>query len=281
MSELNPFLLSQASVAYREGDGMHIAMNGINLGLCPGEFVAVVGASGSGKSTLLKVFAGLLPLSRGQRAAGWLEGGRTAAVLQNPDAQLLGETVEEDIRFSLEQAEVPLERREAELAAILDECRLAGLEKRPLRRLSSGQKQLAAVAGALAANARLLLFDEATAFLDQGEADRLLRLARTLCRGERSVVWVTQKPEEAAQADRIFALEAGTAIFDGPPSAFFYPGAGEESLCESMGLQAPHPVRLARALAARGIRLAPPPLTAESFLLSLQELKSSGQAGGW
>lgn len=281
MSEPHPFRLCQASVAYRKGEGgVHLAMDGVTLRVNPGDFVAVVGANGSGKSTLIRVLAGLLPLSKGERTEGWLTGRRYAAVLQNPDAQLLGETAEEDIRFSLELAGVPAQNRAAELAAVLKECGLSGLEQRPLRRLSSGQKQLAAVAGALAAHAGLLLFDEATAFLDSAESERLLRLARSLCGPERAVVWVTQKPEEAARADRVWALQAGKAVFDGPPAAFFYPGDGDESVCGRLGLAEPYPVRLARGLQARGITLKPPPLTSEAFLERLRELRTGGIGRG-
>ncbi|WP_058304208.1 energy-coupling factor ABC transporter ATP-binding protein [Gorillibacterium timonense] len=279
MKDPNPLLLNKASVAFRNGTGIQLALDGVNLQLVPGEFVALIGTNGSGKSTLLKVLAGLLPLSSGELDFGWSKACRKAIVLQNPEAQLLGETVEEDLRFSLEQADVPADCREAKLMNLLRQCGLTGLEKQPLRSLSSGQKQLAAIAGGLALDARLLLFDEVTAYLDPLEAKRVLHLASALCAEGRTVVWSTQNPVEAVEAKRVISLRGGAVNDDGTAVDFFYGRNGVESASEQLGLQAPHPVLLALALADRGIYLTPPPLTVDAFMERLAEWKSGRKNG--
>lgn len=271
MIETKPLVVERASVAFREGDGVRLALDGASLQLSQGERVAVIGGNGSGKSTLLKVLAGLIPLSRGTLAAGWTEGCRKAIVLQNAETQLLGETIEEDLLFSLEQAATPLEKMEEMVEELLRSCNLAGLEKLPLHFLSSGQKQLAAIAGSLATGAKLLLFDEAAAHLESGEAERMMALTRSWSDEGRTVVWITQDPREAAAMERVIALRAGSVFYDGTAAGFFYGENGSVSPCEQLGLEAPYPVQLAHALAERGVRLTPPPLSAETFLAGLTE----------
>ncbi|MEO3944801.1 ATP-binding cassette domain-containing protein [Gorillibacterium sp. CAU 1737] len=281
--ETNPHELIRASVAYREGTGLRIALNELSVSLNPGEFLALVGQNGSGKSTLLQVLARMLPLSRGELRVGWLEGSRVGIVLQNPEVQLLGETLVEDLTFSLEQAGCPRESHAERIRSITERVGLRGLEKKPLRSLSSGQQQLAAVAGSLALDAKLLLFDEVTSHLDSTEAERIFALAQSLSREGHAIVWSTQVAEEAARADRLLALASGVKLYEGTPEGFYYGWDGASAPVEQAGVSMPYAVQLARALMNQGVRLSASPLTVEELAACLtdqgmEQLQEEGNA---
>jgi energy-coupling factor transport system ATP-binding protein len=293
--------LASAYVAFRTETGVKPVLTDLNLSISAGEWLAVVGRNGSGKSTLLRVLSGLLPLSKGEVARNADAERAMALVLQNPEAQLVGETVREDLYFSLENAGAnPAEM--AKLAQVaLERVGLAAYLDAPVNGLSHGQKQLLAVAGGLALHARVLLFDEASAMLDPASAQQLFHAIKELQQKGTTVVWVTQQMDELYLADRVLAMDQGGQVFLGTPQEFFYNdasrsriGLGEEpssesahaanaafselsakhselfnkhyvsskvSPCERLGLQTPYAVQTALQLSARGIVLDPLPLT--------------------
>lgn len=238
--------LRDVSVAFRSGDGVRTVLRDLQLTLSAGEWVALVGRNGSGKSTLARVLAGLLPVSKGEM----ISRGRAAIVFQQPEAQIIGETVYEDVSFGLENLAVPTEQMPGRVQAALTAVGLDKPAEAPVHPLSGGQKQLLAVAGNLVLEPALLVFDEATSMLDPSSRHRLLHLSRRLAQEGACIVWVTQWMEELAFADRVVALADGTVVFDGPPDAFFYEGA-----CEALGFDPPYAVRAALALAQAGIDL--------------------------
>jgi energy-coupling factor transport system ATP-binding protein len=270
--------LGEVSVAFAGAEGIHTVLQELEVQVERGEWLAVVGRNGSGKSTLGRVLAGLLPVSRGtvERAEG-----RVQLVFQNPDAQIVGETVWEDVSFGLENLAVPPQEMPERVEAAL---RLVGLlHKRDadVATLSGGQKQLLAVAGCLAMEAETLVFDEATSMLDPESRARLLQVAGELHRAGRTVIWITQWMEEVSHAQRVLALEAGRAVFDGTPEAFFYGeqvrtgASGEGSSakflserrtpCEHLDFAAPYVVQVARELERRGVALRTRPLLPEQL----------------
>lgn len=267
--------LASAYVAFRTETGVKPVLTDLNVSISAGEWLAVVGRNGSGKSTLLRVLSGLLPLSKGEVTRS-LEAERAMAlVLQNPEAQLVGETVREDLYFSLENAGANPAGM-AELAqAALERVGLAAYLDAPVNGLSHGQKQLLAVAGGLVLHARLLLFDEASAMLDPASAQQLFYAIKELQQEGTTVVWVTQQMDELYLADRVLAMDQGRQVFLGTPREFFYRelfnkhselsnkhhANSEGSPCERLGLQTPYAVQTAVQLAARGIVLDPLPLT--------------------
>jgi energy-coupling factor transport system ATP-binding protein len=247
--------LRGVTVAFRTADGVRRVLEEIDLALYAGEFVALVGANGSGKSTLARVIAGLSAVSRGQTEGE----GRGAIVFQHPEAQIVGETVYEDVCFGLENLAVPTAEMPHRARAALDRVGLRRPPDQPVASLSGGQKQLLAAAGNLVLEPRLLVFDESTSMLDPAGRQRLLLAARALADGGTCVVWVTQWMDEAAQADRVVALAQGRVVFDGSPAAFFYGGE-----CMRLGFEPPYVVRAAQALRQRGIEVGQP-LTAEAL----------------
>jgi energy-coupling factor transport system ATP-binding protein len=167
----------------------------------------LIGSNGSGKSTLLRLIAGLLSPERGRIDTPL----RPALVFQNPDHQLLMPTCGTDLRLGLPQA---LDHRQAteRVEALLRQVGLQGMAQRPIHTLSGGQKQRLAIAGALGAEATLLLLDEPTALLDPDSQADVLALIRSLCdRQPRplTALWVTHRLEELHHADGAARMELG------------------------------------------------------------------------
>jgi energy-coupling factor transport system ATP-binding protein len=240
--------LERAAVAFRTPQGVRKALGETTLHIKRGEWIALVGRNGSGKSTLAKVMAGLCPLSRGQLTVR--QGARVRLVLQNPDAQIVGETVREDISFGLENEAVDTSLMDGKVRAALELVGLQAAPERPTRELSGGQKQLLAVAGCLALEADVLIFDEATSMLDPLSRQYLLGVVSSLHRSGTTIVWVTQLLEEAAYASRVVALDGSGVAYDGDSRGFFYERAMPERQgpCERLGFEPPFAVRVAKRL---------------------------------
>jgi energy-coupling factor transport system ATP-binding protein len=258
--------LEQAAVAFRTPQGVRMALGETTLQVRRGEWVALVGRNGSGKSTLAKLLAGLCPLSRGQLTVR--PGTRVRLVLQNPDAQIVGETVREDIGFGLENDAVDPILMEEKVRAALELVGLQVAPEHPTSELSGGQKQLLAVAGCLALEADVLVCDEVTSMLDPLARQRLLAVVDALHRSGTTVIWVTQLLEEAAYASRVVALGSGGVAYDGDSRGFFYDCGtpGQPGPCERLGFQPPFAVQVAKRLFRHGHSL--PALPIASYELS-------------
>ncbi|KEO82467.1 ATP-binding cassette domain-containing protein [Tumebacillus flagellatus] len=243
-------------------DGIRFVLRDLDLEVRRGDWVAVVGRNGSGKSTLGRVLAGLLPVSRGtlERSAGLVQ-----LVFQTPDAQIVGETVWEDVCFGLENLAVPPDEMPARAEEALLTVGLLEKKHANVSTLSGGQKQLLAVAGCLAMKADVLVFDEATSMLDPESRARLLDVAARLHQAGQTVIWITQWMDEVARAQRVVALEVGRVVFEGAPEVFFYGREGSEGQtpCDSLGFAPPYVVQVARALERRGVALRKRPLLPE------------------
>lgn len=245
----------------------------LDLAVRQGEWLAVVGRNGCGKSVLARLLAGLDGRYDGEirRSA---EGTAVGLVMQNPEAQLVGETVWEDMIFGLECRGVDAGEIPRQAKTALEEAGLAGLEERPVRSLSGGQKQLLALAGALAAGPLVLVADEATSMLDPGARERFLHILRQLHRQGTAIVMITQLLEETAYADRLVALAAGRMVYDGDVRPFFYGEAlGEpHTPCQGTGLLPPYTVEVVRELQTRGLLLAERPLTPQELEKAVAQL---------
>ncbi|MFZ5597018.1 MAG: energy-coupling factor transporter ATPase [Bacillota bacterium] len=268
-----------ASYSYPGSSGRAYAMQGINITVRRGGFTAVMGANGSGKTTLARHINGLLLPTSGEIIFDGLNTRdpanifeirrRVGFVFQNPDNQLVGATVEEDLAFGPENAGLdPSVIRESVAFAM----RAAGIEhlaKRPPQALSGGQKQLVAIAGALAMKAECLVLDEPTAMIGP-EGKRLVTgLLKEISSGLGiTVILITHFPEEAVLADRVLVMDGGRIVMDGPPSEVFKSG----SLLEETGLELPGPEELARRLRRRGVALPDPVLTVDELVDGLCRL---------
>lgn len=263
---------------YRVEGGAEIAaVRGVDLTIARGEFVALIGPNGSGKSTLARHFnALLLPTSGGVWIDGrsttdsanlWEVRRRVSMVFQNPENQLVASTVEEDVAFGPENWGLP----PAEIQQRVDRALAAvGLESQrtvPPQMLSGGQKQLLAVAGALAARPACIVFDEPTSMLDpRGQRQVMETIRRLNAEEELTVVLITQSMEEAAAAQRILAMHHGQIVIDGPPHDTFERGGQLAAL----GLGLPPMAEIADRLRRRGIPLPDGLLDIEALARALE-----------
>jgi biotin transport system ATP-binding protein len=202
------------------------AVSGIDLDVYEGECLLIAGANGSGKTLLMRMLAGLAEpsggeiLLRGKRLASQalLLRRSVGLVFQDADAQLIGETVEEDIRFGPENLKLP----EAETAARLEEClealELSGKRDFPPRRLSGGEKRRLAVAGVLAMGCEAVIMDEPFANLDWPGVVQVLTIIRDLKARGKTVIILTHELEKVlAFADTLVILSGGKIRAQGTP----------------------------------------------------------------
>lgn len=237
------------------------ALNGVNLSVPAGQWVAVVGHNGSGKSTLAKNILGLLEPEAGTiDVAGmrltaetvWDIRAQVGIVFQNPDNQFVGATVADDVAFSLENRAVPraemLQRVDDALAAV----GMSDFKNREPAHLSGGQKQRVAIAGVVAQQPQILILDEATSMLDPAGRRDVMALIHTLKRQlNLTVLSITHDLEEAARADQVVVLDDGQVVRAGTPEAIFAHG----SQVEEWGLDVPFSEDLKERLAAAGLTM--------------------------
>ncbi|WP_438449048.1 ATP-binding cassette domain-containing protein [Gorillibacterium sp. sgz5001074] len=242
-------------------------LEGLSMEVQSGEWLAVAGRNGSGKSVLGKLLAGLEGRYTGTiLRAPMGETKQVRWVMQNPEAQLIGETVLEDVRFGLENRGCSPEQCRSDAEYALSLSGLNGLEDKPVRQLSGGQKQLLALAGAIAMKPAVLIADEITSMLDPASRARIMSVLHDLKQEGTAVVMITQLLEETVHCDRIIALDQGRIGYDGTPSGFYYEGTGgDPAACERMGMLPPYTVRLAKELQKRGIRIQGDPMTPEEW----------------
>jgi energy-coupling factor transporter ATP-binding protein EcfA2 len=272
---LNLLRLTNVSVfGDHDPDSAKPLLDGVTLTISPGERLNLVGVNGSGKSTLARLIAGMY--------SGWKGGvmergfaGQAAApiVLQRPESQLFGETPREEVQFALEWRQVPHEQVGARVKQALEAVGLLPYADAGWASLSGGQKQLAAIAAAVASESPLIVFDEATSMLDEINRLKVLKLADTLQRKGTAVVWVTQRLDELKPDDRTIALAEGKIRFDGDGRSFLYGQYGETSPCELCGLRLPYMATLALAWRSAGLLSDPLPVTDEEW----QEVLGDGQ----
>ena len=237
------------------------ALNGVNLSVPAGQWVAVVGHNGSGKSTLAKNILGLLePESGTIDVAGmrltaetvWDIRAQVGIVFQNPDNQFVGATVADDVAFGLENRAVPraemLQRVDDALAAV----GMSDFKNREPAHLSGGQKQRVAIAGVVAQRPQILILDEATSMLDPAGRRDVMALIHTLKRQlNLTVLSITHDLEEAARADQVVVLDDGQVVRTGTPEAIFAHG----SQVAEWGLDVPFSEDLKERLAAAGLTM--------------------------
>lgn len=253
--------------SYEYEDSETLALKNVSIEIKAGELVAILGHNGCGKSTLVKHFNALLPLQRGELSVAGMdvrdgdmlyELRRTCGMLfQNPDNQFVSSLVEEDVAFGLENYEVPAEEIPARVRRALSAVGMDGYEKRAPHMLSGGQKQRVALAGVLAMEPDILVFDEATAMLDPEGRREVLDMIQKLHREGRTIVMISHYVEEAVFADRVYLIHDGEVLSSGTPREMLT----DPELMARTGLIPPMPVRLYCDLQEAGVRLARCPLT--------------------
>ncbi len=224
-------------VTFRYTDDTPAALSELDLAVVPGEVVALVGGNGSGKSTLARLANGLLTplcgevsvggLSTADHARRWEIHALVGLLFQDPEDQIVGATVEDDIAFGLENVGVPREDMLRRVARMLSAVGLDGEEATEPHLLSGGQKQRLALAGVLVLEPSVLVLDEPTSMLDPAGRTEVMSAVRTLASTGVAVVMITQHMEETLSADRLIALKAGEIGWAGSPRDFFLSGAYE------------------------------------------------------
>lgn len=256
-----------------------VVLDGIDLRVGKGSFVALLGHNGSGKSTLAKHFNAMLLPTGGKILVLDMDTAdepltyevrRTVGmVLQNPDNQMVSTIVEEDVAFGPENLGVPPEecRRRVD-----DALRTVGMYHYRLHaphKLSGGQKQRVAIAGILAMQPECLVLDEPTAMLDpQGRREVLDTIARLNRERGMTVVLITHYMEEAVRADRVVVMEDGRILMDGTPRDVF----SQVDALRAVELDVPQPTELADRLRRQGVPLPAGILTAEECAEALSML---------
>ena len=252
-----------------------------------GEWTALLGCNGCGKSTLVRLMNGLLPLQDGNLSVNGINAGNPAnkwelcrtcgMVFQNPDNQFVSSVLEEDIAFGLENAQVPEREVTSKVKAALELVGLEGYEKRSPSSLSGGQKQRAALAGVLALNPKILIFDEATSMLDPKGRREVLAEMKKLRDCGKTVVMITHDVEEAVLADQVILMGRPNEQKD--PNTVLAQGSVREILTDSRlliqaGIVPPMAVRMYEDLKLAGIELNRCPLTKEELAEALCRWKS-------
>ncbi|MCC2258077.1 energy-coupling factor transporter ATPase [Intestinimonas aquisgranensis] len=256
-----------------------VVLDGVDLNIRSGSFVAVLGHNGSGKSTLAKhMNAILLPTGGTVYVDGidtadedrLLDIRRTVGmVFQNPDNQIVANVVEEDVAFAPENLGVPPEEIRQRVDDALKTVGMYEFREHAPHLLSGGQKQRVAIAGVLAMAPRCIVLDEPTAMLDpvgrREVMDTIKKLNRT---AGVTVVLITHHMDEAAQADRLVVMSKGKVVADGTPKEVF---SHVEAL-KSVGLTVPETVELCWTLRRDGLDLPLDALSDEECAQALYDL---------
>ena len=254
----------------REDQPDLLALDGVNLEIEQGSFVAVLGHNGSGKSTLAKHINAILLPTRGQvRVAGMdtreedkLFDIREKAgmVFQNPDNQIVANVVEEDVAFAPENLGVPSAEIRKRVDDALEAVGMTQFVKHAPHLLSGGQKQRIATAGVLAMKPECIVLDEATAMLDPIGRREVLAAVEKLNREQGiTVVLITHHMNEAEHADRVIVMNDGLVVMDGKPREVFT----RKKELEDIGLAVPDTVSLLFSLREAGMDVPVDAITVE------------------
>lgn len=261
---------------YQAFQGEILALNGINLEIQKGDFVAIIGHNGSGKSTLAKHLNALLLPSSGivivngmdtcDKNKLWEIRQQVGMVFQNPDNQLIATTVEEDVAFGPENLGIEPQKIRALVDGALLSVDMDSFCTRAPHLLSGGQKQRVAIAGIIAMRPNILVLDEPTAMLDPIGRKEVMETVLRLNREEGlTIVHITHFMEEAAYANRVIVMEEGKIVLDGTPREIF----SKVERLKELRLDVPAMTELSDILSKEGMMLSPGILTVEEMVVAL------------
>ena len=255
------------------------AIDGVDVDIKKGDFVAVLGHNGSGKSTLAKHVNGLLLPTEGTVWVGdmdtrdeehiWDVRKTAGMVFQNPDNQIIGNIVEQDVGFGPENIGVPTEEIWKRVEESLKAVGMTAYRLQSPNKLSGGQKQRVAIAGVMAMKPECIILDEPTAMLDPNGRREVIRTIHELNRAEGiTVLLITHYMEEAIEADRIIVMDDGRIVMDGQPREIF----SRVKELKSHGLDVPQVTELAWELKEAGMPLTDGILSREELVEQLVPL---------
>ena len=260
-------------------EGITTAVDNVNIDIKAGDFVAVLGHNGSGKSTFAKHLNALVMPTEGtvyvdgmdtKDSGNTLSIRQTAGmVFQNPDNQIVGTLVDEEVGFGPENIGVPTEEIWERVEKSLKAVGMYQFRNASPNKLSGGQKQRVAIAGIVAMKPKCIVLDEPTAMLDPLGRKEVLNVLHELNRKENvTIILITHYMEEVIDADRVFVMDAGKIMMEGTPRQIF---SNVEHLKE-LRLDVPQVTELAYELKKAGVPLPDGILTKEEFTLALKRL---------
>lgn len=258
------------------------AVDQVDVDIQQGDFVAILGHNGSGKSTFAKHINGILLPTEG---TVWVSGMDTkeeenlwdvrktaGMVFQNPDNQIIGNIVEEDVGFGPENLGVPTEEIWQRVEESLKAVGMTAYRMKSPNKLSGGQKQRVAIAGVMAMKPQCIVLDEPTAMLDPNGRKEVIRTVRELNRREGiTVLLITHYMEEVVEADRVIVMDRGKIVMDGTPKQIF----SQVDKLKSYRLDVPQATELAYELKKGGMPLPDGILSREELLKNLLPLLHS------
>ena len=269
----------------RDGDGnvteIVEAVHELSLHVQKGEFLAILGSNGSGKSTFAKMVNALIEPTEGtilvagmntaDESLRWSIRKEVGMVFQNPDNQIVGSMVEEDVAFGLENTGVPGDDMIERVSDSLEALGMTAYRTKSPNHLSGGQKQRMTIAGVLAMQPKCIIFDEATAMLDPGGRREVLKAAKMLNQ-ERgiTILYITHEMDEVIAADRVIVLHKGKLVIEDTPEKLFL--RGEE--LKQYGLVVPKITEVAMAVHSAGIDFRENVLSVEEFVSEVNRVKA-------
>ena len=259
-------------------DGVLTALDGVDLDVQPGEFVAILGHNGSGKSTLAKHLNMLLQAEEGTL---WVDGKdamdaanlweiRQAAgmVFQNPDNQIVASVVEEDVAFGPENLGVPTGEIWRRVEKSLQSVGMSAYRSHSPNKLSGGQKQRVAIAGVMAMEPKCIVLDEPTAMLDPNGRKEVLAAVEALNREKNvTLILITHYMEEVIRADKVYIMDQGHVVMQGTPREIF----SQVEKLKEYRLDVPQVTLLAHELRKEGLALPEGILTRRELAEALGE----------
>lgn len=254
-------------------EGITRAVDQVDLDIQKGDFVAILGHNGSGKSTLAKHMNGILHPTEGTL---WVDGKNTrdierqweirqtaGMVFQNPDNQIIGSLVEEDVGFGPENLGVPTEEIWIRVEESLKAVGMLEYRKHSPNKLSGGQKQRVAIAGIVAMHPKCIVLDEPTAMLDPVGRKEVIRTIRALNEVEKvTVLFITHYMEEAIYADKVIVMDSGKIVMRGTPKEIF----SEVEKLKALRLDVPQVTLLAYELKKKGMPISDGILTMDELV---------------
>lgn len=242
--------------------GTNRAIDEVDLDVQPGQFVAILGHNGSGKSTLAKHINAILVPTGGTM---WVNGRDTkdpaelmnvrqsaGMVFQNPDNQIIGTVVEEDVGFGPENLGVPTDEIWTRVEESLKSVGMLEYRTNSPNKLSGGQKQRVAIAGVIAMTPQCIVLDEPTAMLDPNGRKEVLETVKELRRRKNvTVILITHYMEEVIDADKVYVMDRGQVVMQGTPREIF----SQVEELKKYHLDVPQVTMLAEELRMQGLEL--------------------------
>lgn len=252
------------------------AVDGVDLDVKKGDFVAILGHNGSGKSTLAKQINAILSPTDGtlyvdgmdvrEERNIWDVRKTAGMVFQNPDNQIIGTVVEEDVGFGPENMGIPTEEIWERVEESLKSVGMWEYRKNSPNKLSGGQKQRVAIAGVVAMHPKCIVLDEPTAMLDPNGRKEVIRTVRALNQVEKvTVLLITHYMEEVIYADKVIVMDDGKVVMQGTPEEIF----AQVDTLKQYRLDVPQVTLLAHELKKEGVDLPDCVLSKEELVKAL------------